>query len=54
MKDLIVFSEVTGSRKKKTFGGEQCLPCFYVIIDGSMKGLLVKVKTFQKIENGTL
>ena len=47
---LIVFSEVTGSRKKNIWP-RTVLPCFYVIIDGSMKGLWVKVQTFQKIEN---
>ena len=50
---LIVFSEVTGSRKKKIWP-RTVLPCFYVIIDGSMKGLWVKVQTFQTIENETL
>lgn len=55
MKDLIVFSEVTGSRKKKTFGGEQCLPCFYVIIDGSTR-LSRKQKTElceRKVQQGS-
>ena len=41
-------------QKKKNIWRRTVLPCFYVIIDGSMKGLLVKVKTFQKTENGTL
>ena len=49
---LIVFSEVTGSRKKK-FGGERYCLVF-------MSSAMVpwkdcgKVQTFQKIENGTL
>jgi len=47
---LIVFSEVTGSRKKNICP-RTVLPCLYVI-DAYMKGLWVKVQTFQKIENG--
>ena len=39
--------------QKKNICPRIVLPCFYVI-DAYMKGLWVKVQTFQKIENGTL